>query len=408
MRWGKKRWGYCIVVLVVISLFGNYCIVGAAAEPDTIRLGDKTADWNMTALTAAGYEFVDDRDTGIRYSWPYNIEGARQENGSAYGGTQTSNLGQVSASISYHFAGTYLAVAFAETYYAAKIIITIDGEIAGTVIPHNPEGTGDNALESRVVFVKDDLANTAHTVVITHEAAHTTGEDNRKPDGNAYYDNNAMFDCFVVKKYIPETLQPGDYTNTIADEFFTEGGYLRIDDRDTGIRYSWPYDLDIARQENAGAYGGTQTSNLGQVTGTISYDFKGTYLAVAFAETYYAAKIIITIDGEVVGTATPHNPAGTGDDALDSRIVFVKDDLPDTEHTVVITHEAAHTTGEDNRKPDGNAYYDNNAMFDCFILKKAEAEIPDTADRIAVWECCCAALVLGLFVFHKRRKENTL
>ncbi len=399
----KKRLYSVLAGLLAIILMNGILLIpiDAQAQTASIQKGDLTADLDSAALEAAGYQIIDDRDPGICYAWPYTLEPAQQENAAGYGGTQTANLGQVSASLTYHFHGSFLAVAFAETYYAAKIIITVDGTEVGTAVPHNPDGTKDDAAQAgKIVFVKEDLSEGPHTMVITHEAAHTTGEDNIKGDGIAYYDNNAMFDCLIVKTYLPEKLQTGDYIASVSDAFFTEKGYRVVDDRDEAIVYTWPYTLENAREHNQSAYGGTQTVNMGQVSASITYEFSGTYLAVVFAETYYAAKIIITIDGTEAGTAVPHNPAGTRNDAAQfGRVVFVKDDLSDGPHTVVITHEAAHTTGEDNIKGDGIAYYDNNAMFDCFIVKTETAvptePAPETNAKTS--EPAFSAVLLCLF-----------
>lgn len=46
-------------------------------------------------------------------------------------------------------------------------------------------------------------------LTIYHETAFTTGEDNIREDGNAYYDNYALFDCLIVQKEPTEDSTPG-------------------------------------------------------------------------------------------------------------------------------------------------------------------------------------------------------
>ena len=89
---------------------------------------------------------------------------------------------------------------FCETYHAAKILIYIDDVL---VAEHTPFANDKNLAvipgESKIIYVNDSLENTNHTLLIRHEVAHTSGEDNVKPDGNAYYDNDAYFDFIIVR-----------------------------------------------------------------------------------------------------------------------------------------------------------------------------------------------------------------
>ncbi len=369
----KKIW---MILLAAVLLMGAAVPASSAEDGSTAapKAGDRVASLDEGALEKAGYRFVDDRDSQIIYTWPYTLKEYYQTSESAYQSTLTFQAGQVSATILYQFTGTYIAVAFAETYYAAEVIISIDGEVKGSATPHHAEAPKEGAGDSKIIFVQDDLAPGQHVIQISHRTAHTTGEDNIKGDGNAYYDNDAMFDCFIVRAEqigAPEKVTQGDAVSLYTDDILAELGLKVIDNTDEEILYTWPYDIESALVPANTAYGGSLQSNCGQVSGTISYEFEGTYFAAAFAETYYACTIFIDIDGEIVGEITPHvNIKSQNPDApYQSKILFVKDDLTPGDHFVTITHEAAYTTGEDNIKEDGNAYYDNNAMFDCFLVQ---------------------------------------
>ena len=83
--------------------------------------------------------------------------------------------------------------------------------------------------------------------------------------------------------------------------------------------------------------------SMGQVSETITYAFSGTYLAVVFAETYWAAEVVVTIDDTEYGSFTPHNASVEKETPGDSKVIFVKDDLAEGDHVVTITHKTAYT-----------------------------------------------------------------
>ena len=121
--------------------------------------------------------------------------------------------------------------------------------------------------------------------------------------------------------------------------------------------------------------------NLGQVGAEIAIDFEGSYLAVVFAECYYAAKVILDVDGEIIGDFTPHTDMiKISDVPYQSKVLFIKDDLKAGDHTLTIFLEAAFTTGDDNVKADGNAYYDNDAFFDCIYVQKSPDKAVETPE----------------------------
>ncbi len=372
----------CLACFLAIALFlGGLTGLSSFAAPElSLKAGDKVASIRESDLHDAGYQVIDDRDARILYTWPYTLTEYDMTSDTAYQNTLTFQAGQVSAVIRLEFTGTYIAVAFAETYYAAEVIITIDGEERGRATPHNPSAPKEGAGDSKIVFIQDDLEPGSHVIQISHQAAHTTGEDNVKGDGNAYYDNDAMFDCFFVRDQNRtdwESVTEGSLMSLYTEDLLSQWGLKAIDNTDEDILYAWPYDLESAVLDNSTAYGGTLQTNCGQVSGSFCYDFEGTFLAAAFAETYYACTIYIDIDGELVGEVTPHVniPSGNPDTAYQSKVFFVKDDLEPGSHTVTITHEAAYTTGEDNIKADGVAYYDNNAMFDCFLVQSNPEQV---------------------------------
>ncbi|PWM21656.1 MAG: hypothetical protein DBX53_05780 [Clostridiales bacterium] len=425
----RRRIVGLFVLLLFISSIGSTAVLAAPTKPD-IQVGTSVLSIDEAALNAAGYKFVDDTDPDILYGWPYNLY-TRAASESAYGGNVIFSMGQVSATITYAFSGTYLAVVFAETYWAAEVVVTIDDTEYGSFTPHNASVEKETPGDSKVIFVKDDLAEGDHVVTITHKTAYTSGEDNVKADGTAYYDNDAFFDCFIVKgtqaeeqpiDKVTEGSRMSDYTEDILNNL----NLTVIDDTNEEIQYQWPYDMG-SRITCPSAYGGSVISNVGQVSASFSYDFEGTYLAAAFGEVYYACTIIITIDGEKVGEITPHTAVKTADGSVpsQSKVVFVKDDLAEGKHTVTITHEVAYTSGEDNIREDGNAYYDNYALFDCFIVEadsnQTEPEItpapgstPDSGDNIPVTGdktsfaaafCIIAAAAAAIFVVIKRKSE---
>lgn len=379
-----KKFSACLLCLIIFILSTFQAVSfaeegdAAATKPD-IQVGTSVLSIDEAALNAAGYKFVDDTDPDILYGWPYDLYN-RAASESAYGGNVIFSMGQVSATITYAFSGTYLAVVFAETYWAAEVVVTIDDTEYGSFTPHNASVEKETPGDSKVIFVKDDLAEGDHVVTITHKTAYTSGEDNVKADGTAYYDNDAFFDCFIVKgtqeeeqpiDKVTEGSRMSDYTEDILNNL----NLTVIDDTNEEIQYQWPYDMGI-RNTCPSAYGGSVISNVGQVSATFSYDFEGTYLAVAFAETYYAATIMIDVDGEILAEVTPHNTLKSGDGSLPVRstVIFATDQLSPGWHTVTIYHETAFTTGEDNVREDGNAYYDNYALFDCLIVQKEPTE----------------------------------
>ncbi|MCQ2429583.1 MAG: glycoside hydrolase family 127 protein [Clostridia bacterium] len=390
-------------------------VLPVRAETAAPAVGDKWSDIDTDALAAAGYTVVDDRDAGIDYTWPYTLDAARRDSSEAIGGTLMWQIGQVSATVRYEFSGSFLAVLYAENYYAAEVYVNIDGQTYQAETPFNrsaPQADFGVGV-SRVVFARE-LPDGDHVVTITHKAGHLSGEDNVKPDGNAYYDNDALFNAFIVRGNqetpAPERVEVGSKTALYTDDMLAGWNLRVIDNTDPDVIYTWPYDLDIGKINNhSSAYGHSLAFNVGQVSATITTIFEGTYLALAFADTYYACKVIVDIDGRVVGEFTPHSTLRpeTSDVAYQSRIRFVKDDLLPGYHIVTIQHETAYESGEPNTKPDGNSYYDNNAYFDCFIVQavpdqpvteaptEAPSEVPteaptavptDTADETAPGE----------------------
>lgn len=421
----RRRIVGLFVLLLFISSIGS---TAALAAPLSLTVGMSVSAVNETELNAAGYQFIDDTDPDIVYGWPYSLEN-RQASEQAYGGGTLSAFGQVSASFTYEFTGTFLAVAFAENYWASEIIITIDGAECGSATPHNPNAPKEAPGDSKIIFIKDDLPEGKHLLTVSHKTAYTSGDENIKADGNAYYDNDAFFDCLIVEnqnRVIPDEVTVNTKMNYYSDEMLADWGLKAIRNDDPAIQYAWPYDLGI-RVSCPGAYSENAISNVGQVSASFSYDFEGTYLAAAFGEVYYACTIIITIDGEKVGEITPHTAVKTEDGSVpsQSKVVFVKDDLAEGKHTVTITHEVAYTTGEDNIREDGNAYYDNYALFDCFIVEadsnQTEPEItpapentPGSGDNIPVTGdktsfaaafCIIAAAAAAIFAVIKRKSE---
>ena len=71
---------------------------------------------------------------------------------------------------------------------------------------------------------KDDLSDGIHKVVVSHKAGHLSGDDNIKGDGNAYYDNDAMFDCLIIKLVSdPEpTTEPTEESSSETSEEATQ------------------------------------------------------------------------------------------------------------------------------------------------------------------------------------------
>lgn len=368
----------CVLLSFILLCMVLTLALPVRAEAAVPAVGDKWSDLDPEALAAAGYTVVDDRDAGIDYTWPYTLDAARRASSEALGGTLMWQIGQVGATVRYEFTGSFIAVLYAENYYAAEVYINVDGQTYQAETPFNQDAPqADFGVGiSRVVFARE-LPDGDHIVTITHKAGHLSGEDNVKPDGHAYYDNDALFDAFIIRggqeTVVPEKVEAGNKTAQYTDDML-DGWNLRvIDNTDPDVLYTWPYDLDIGRINNhSSAYGHSLAFNVGQVSGTITTIFEGTYLALAFADTYYACKVIVDIDGVIVGSFTPHSTLRpeTSDVAYQSRIWFVKDDLLPGYHIVTIQHETAYESGEPNTKPDGNSYYDNNAYFDCFIVQK--------------------------------------
>ena len=371
------------VTLVWISVCHAWAVDTKASEA-LPSLGDNAVDLDLEALNNAGYKIVDNTDASITYTWPYNLDGARFNSQTAIGGTFTSQLGQVSGTITYFFSGTYLAVLFAEHHYAADITVNIDGVSYTAENPQNfsaPKGDAEGGI-SRVVFIKDDLEEGEHTVTISHQAGHNSGEDNIKGDGNKYYDNVAVFDAFIIKESESESadgLTVGKNA-VLYDEATLDALDIKIiDDTDPNIIYAWPYDLDTAKITHGTALGQTAHWNIGQVGASITMIFEGSVLGVAFCETYFASKVIIDVDGEVVGEFIPHTDIRSSNPeiAYASKVFFVTKDLSPGIHILTITHETAYESGEDNLKADGNKYYDNNAYFDCIFVQKTPDDPSD-------------------------------
>ena len=389
-----------IVLCTVLGILAFFPAFSCAAVSDVAmpKVGDLATDIDVNALKDAGYTVVDDRDAAIVYTWPYTLDPVRISSDTALGGTLLSQFGQVSATISYTFHGTYLALLFAEHHYAADIIVTIDNVSYTAHNPYNadaPAGDLEGGV-SRVVFVKDDLPEGEHQVTVTHKPGYNSGDENLKEDGQRYYDNVALFDAFIVKKEYSgsepvDDLKVGNKTHLYDDASLDKLNLKVIDDTDSNILYTWPYDLDIAQINQHGyAMNGTVHFNVGQVGSSITILFEGTVLGIAFCETYFACKVIVDVDGEILGEFTPHSSvrSDVSDVPYQSKICFVKMDLKPGQHILTITHETAHESGEPNTKPDGQNYYDNNAYFDCIFVQKTP-DIPQTessADSENVFE----------------------
>ncbi len=353
-----------IILMMLTVMISN---VGAQEEL-TIAVGTKVTQIDTNELNNLGYKVVDNTGTDFIYAWPYTL-GWVAENANAFGGNALHNAGQVSAQLSYSFKGNYVAVAFCETYYAAKVLIYIDGKLEGEYTPHiNDKAFAEKAGESKIVYVNDKLEAGNHLLEIKHEKAYTSGEDNIKGDGQKYYDNDAYFDCVIVDNMVPKAVELGAEINGYTDEVLDKLGYKAVYSDNQNIAYAWPFDLEAAKMN---ANGRKYRFNLGQVSGNFQCEFEGSYLGVVVAECYYAAKIIIEVDGEKIGEIIPHTDKVTVcDTPYMSKILFVKDNLSGGTHTLKISLETAHTTGEDNIKGDGNAYYDNDAFFDSIIVQK--------------------------------------
>lgn len=373
-----------IMLLSLIAMFLFGCLyIPAVAERSPVFVGELATDLDVSSLRASGYEVVDDRDSGITYSWPYHLDAAKVASESAVEGTLTSQWGQVGASFTYEFSGCFLALLFAEHHFAADIIISVDGKEIGRTAPYKEDAPVEDLAggQSRVVFVTDTLSDGDHKLTVTHATAHNSGEDNLKPDGNTYYDNVALFDALIVKgkqSEVPVALEVGKRTSLYTDEVLTGLNLVAMDDTSTEFVYTWPYDLEAASiQGGGGAYGGTLHFNIGQVGARVTCVFRGSTLAIAFAKTYFACKVTVDVDGEIVGTFTPHADVRpeTADVPYQSEICFVRTDLQPGLHILTLTHDTAYESGEDNLKPDGQKYYDNNAYFDCIFVQK-EPDMP--------------------------------
>lgn len=377
-----KRIIYFVLIAISVSILLNI----NAEEGITIPAGSKLSEINTSHLESSGYKIVDNSSGDFSYAWPYNL-GWTAASEIAYGGNALHNAGQVSGQITYDFSGTYIAVAFCETYYAAKILIYIDDVLSGEYTPHiNDKAMAEKAGESRIIYVNAELSEGEHTLEVKHEAAHTSGEDNVKGDGKAYYDNDAYFDYVIVKNETeaePVKIELGAKINRYTDDVLDKLGYKAIYSSNEDIVYTWPYDLESAKVNSKNR---ALRFNLGQVGAELSCDFEGSFLAVVLAECYYAAKVILDVDGEVIGEVTPHTKkVKVSDIPYQSKILIIKEDLGGGSHTLTITLEAAHTTGEDNIKGDGKAYYDNDAFFDCIIVQKNpdEKEVTPTPEQTA-------------------------
>ncbi len=360
-----------IISIAIVLMMLTVMINNVFAEEPSITVGTKVKQIYTNKLNSLGYKVADNADEEFTYVWPYTL-GWLAENENALGGNALHNAGQVSAQITYRFSGTYVAVAFCETYFAAKIMIYIDGKLEGEYTPHiNDKELAVKAGESKIVYVNNKLEEGNHLLEIKHDKAYTSGDENIKPDGQKYYDNDAYFDCVIVKniaKEEPKSIILGSEIYGYTDEVLDKLGYKAIYSSDESIIYTWPYDLDSAKVKLNKR---EVRFNLGQVGAEITMDFEGSYLAVVLAECYYAAKVTIDVDGEVLGEITPHtNVIKVSDTPYSSKIFFIKDDLNGGSHTLSLFLEAAHTTGEDNIKGDGKAYYDNDAFFDSIIVQK--------------------------------------
>ena len=160
----RRRIVGLFVLLLFISSIGS---TAALAAPLSLTVGMSVSAVNEADLNAAGYQFIDDTDPDIVYGWPYNLEN-RQASEQAYGGGTLSAFGQVPASFTYEFTGTFLAVAFAENYWASEIIITIDGAECGSATPHNPNAPKEAPGDSKIIFIKDDLPGAEHLLTVSH------------------------------------------------------------------------------------------------------------------------------------------------------------------------------------------------------------------------------------------------
>ncbi len=412
----------------------------SAQDNPPVTTGTKATEIDENLIKSKGCKIVDNESRDISYTWAYNLNW-KVENDKAYGGNVLHNAGQVGSTISYDFAGNYIAVAFCETYHAAKILIYIDDVL---VAEHTPFANDKNLAvipgESKIIYVNDSLENTNHTLLIKHEKAYVSGEENVKEDGNAYYDNDAYFDFIIVrdtetevKEEEPEEIVLGASIKGYTDEVLGKLGYKAIYSNNEDIIYTWPFDLPHA---NHLANNREYRFNLGQVSATLTCDFEGTYLAVVFGECYYAAKVVVDVDGEIIGEFTPHtDKIKVSDTVYQSKIFLIKDDLKPGNHTVTISLETAYTTGEDNVKPDGKAYYDNDSFFDCFIVQKnptpkeetptpvttktpqptetaSYTENPETSDKnsgifaYVILAAIAILVLLAIIIFAKRRQHE--
>ncbi len=204
----------CVMLLSLCSAFPHDVLAasGATNSIDVISVGTRTLDIDNKIIRDNGLMFIDDGHDAIQYGWPYEINGVRSHGAStkARGGQYISNLGQVSATISYQFEGNYIAVAFMENYYAAEIIVSIDGVEMGSYTPFSDvykDINKDAPSHSVIVYVTDELSSGTHTITVRLATAYTSGDRNLR-DGYAFYDNYAFFDGFIVRD--PATLQPDD------------------------------------------------------------------------------------------------------------------------------------------------------------------------------------------------------
>lgn len=151
-----KKFSACLLCLIIFILSTFQAVSfaeegdAAATKPD-IQVGTSVLSIDEAALNAAGYKFVDDTDPDILYGWPYNLY-TRAASESAYGGNVIFSMGQVSATITYAFSGTYLAVVFAETYWAAEVVVTIDDTEYGSFTPHNASVEKETPGDSKVIL----------------------------------------------------------------------------------------------------------------------------------------------------------------------------------------------------------------------------------------------------------------
>ena len=126
--------------------------------------------------------------------------------------------------------------------------------------------------------------------------------ENRYEKNNRHFNNNISYHLSLIRVHRTIHLSTGTKAAKLMKILLNQKGAI-VDNESRDISYTWAYNLNwkVENDEHMAA----TSFNAGQVGSTISYDFAGNYLAVAFCETYHAIKILIYIDDVLVAEHTP-------------------------------------------------------------------------------------------------------